>query len=197
MCRQGRDGVDEPVPDGFGGVVIWQVDEHHVARGAFDQGSDCGLVVGASNEVTLPMAGYCTVLDLGWTLGDHDHRIHEPGGALFPALVLFPAGPACAQGGLYFAFESASGLDVEGLINRLWTHTHLRLVGELFDQGVADLLRRPAYEQLGLHVVAQVRLASELGGFGSCPPGSGLPMRPVREIAQQGIGISAQLPADR
>jgi hypothetical protein len=32
-------------------VIIWQVDEHHVAGGAFDQGRDRGLVVGAGDEV--------------------------------------------------------------------------------------------------------------------------------------------------
>lgn len=37
-----------------------------------------------------------------------------------------------------------SGLEVEGLIDRLWAHAHLRVVGELFDQRVADLFRRPA-----------------------------------------------------
>src|SRR5689334_18639367 len=99
--------------------------------------------MGAGDEVPFPMARYGAVLDLGWTLGDHDHGVHEPWGSLFAGGVGFTPGPAGPQRGLHLAFESASGLEVEGLIDRLWAHAHLRVVGKLFDQRVADLFRRP------------------------------------------------------
>jgi hypothetical protein len=116
------------------------VDEHYVAGGAFDQGRDRGLVVGAGDEIAFPVAGYGAVLDLGRPLGNHDHGVDEPGLALLPGDVGFTAGPAGAQCCLDLAFESASGLDVQGLVNRFWAHTHLRVVSELLDQRAADLL---------------------------------------------------------
>lgn len=45
--------------------------------------------VGAGDEVALPMYGHGPVLNLGRTLGNHDHGVHEP----------WPAGGGC--GGLY------------------------------------------------------------------------------------------------
>jgi hypothetical protein len=40
VLGQGGHGFDEAVTDGFGGVVIQQMEEHHLARGAFDHGRD-------------------------------------------------------------------------------------------------------------------------------------------------------------
>jgi hypothetical protein len=117
VCRQGGHHFDEAITDGFCGVVIWEVDEHYVAGGAFDQGRDRGLVVGAGDEIAFPVAGYGAVLDLGRPLGNHDHGVDEPGLALLPGDVGFTAGPAGAQCCLDLAFESASGLDVQGLVN--------------------------------------------------------------------------------
>lgn len=55
VLPRGGHGLDESVADGFCRVVIWQVDGHHVAGGAFDQGRDRRLVVRAGDEV--PVSG--------------------------------------------------------------------------------------------------------------------------------------------
>ncbi|AMB40234.1 hypothetical protein AUT26_08435 [[Arthrobacter] sp. ATCC 21022] len=109
---------------------------------AFDQGRDRRLVVRAGDGVD------------------------EPGRALFAYRVGFATRSAGTECCLDLAFESASGLDVEGLIDRLRAHRHLRVVWELFDQLVADLFRRPAQEQFVLHIVTQVRLDGELAVLG-------------------------------
>jgi hypothetical protein len=51
--------------------------QHHVTSGALDEGSDGGLVQHPGDEVTPLMPRYWAVLDLGWAVGDHDHRVNE------------------------------------------------------------------------------------------------------------------------
>jgi hypothetical protein len=125
--------------------------------------------VRAGDEAASPIAGDGAVLDLGRTFGNHGHRVDGPGRALFACRVGFAARSVGTRFCLDLAFESASGLDVEGLIYRLRAHRHLRVVWELFDQRVADLFRRPAQEQFVLHIVTQVRLDGEIGCFGPGP----------------------------
>lgn len=62
------------------------------------------------------MSRNCTVFDLGGAFGNVDHRVPESVGPFFRVLVLLAAGASGAQGLLDLAFESAAGLEVEGLV---------------------------------------------------------------------------------
>src|SRR6266851_6926967 len=66
-------GCDHRLLDLEGGVAIGQMEEHHKARRALDQGADGGLARLSDNQVALPVSGYRPVLDLSWTLADVDH----------------------------------------------------------------------------------------------------------------------------
>ncbi len=59
------------------------------------------------------------VLDLGRPVGDHDHRVNEPGAARLAGVLGFAAGPPGAQRRLHFLTQPAAGLEVEGLVDRL------------------------------------------------------------------------------
>ena len=63
-----------------------QVQQHHEAGGALDQGADRGPVLGADDQVALPVAGHRPVLDLGWPLADVDHVRDPPRRSAGPAL---------------------------------------------------------------------------------------------------------------
>ena len=133
MIRQGGHGGHELVADGFGGAAVWQMDQHHVAGGAFDEGADRGGSVGADDQVAFPMPGDGPVVHLGRPLADHDHRVGEPGGTGGGVAVRLAAGAPGPQ--------SAAGLQVEGLVDRLRGHPHLPVIGVVDRQSVADLLR--------------------------------------------------------
>jgi hypothetical protein len=55
--------------DGFGASVVWQVQQHDEPAGPFHHHTDLGVAVtGADDEITLPVAGHRTILDLGSSL---------------------------------------------------------------------------------------------------------------------------------
>jgi hypothetical protein len=58
--------------DTFSGVTRRRFEQHHIAAVTLDEGADGGLAF-PHDEVAFPVAGHGTILDLGWTLGDHDH----------------------------------------------------------------------------------------------------------------------------
>jgi len=140
MIRQGGHGGHELVPDGLGGAPVGQVDQQHVAGCALDQGADRRCPVGADDQVAFPVTGHRPVLDLGRPVADHDHRIDEPGSAGGRVTVRLAAGAPGAQRGGDLPAQAAAGLQVERLVDRLRAHPHLRLVGVVDAQSVADLL---------------------------------------------------------
>ena len=82
-----------------------------------------------------------TVLNLGWTVADHHHRIAKPRIplAFFAARLTFrSSGPERL---LHFSFQATSGLKVEGLVDRFVAHPHTLVVGMIPAQAVRDLLR--------------------------------------------------------
>src|SRR5215204_3708598 len=78
MGWQGGDGGDQSVTDGLGIVSGGEVYQHRVAGRPLDQGGDRGLVGFTHDQIALPMAGYGPILDRGWPVADHHHRINEP-----------------------------------------------------------------------------------------------------------------------
>ncbi|MBU8868536.1 hypothetical protein KSW38_19760 [Paenarthrobacter sp. MMS21-TAE1-1] len=89
-----------PVADCFSGVVIREVDEHHVAGRAVEQGCDRQLVVCPGDEVPfLTMAGMARSSTMGGRLE------------------IMTLGSMNLWGAL-----SSGVLGVEGLVHRLWAH---------------------------------------------------------------------------
>ncbi len=68
---QRPDGIHQGVPDVFGAAAVGQVQEHHAAGGAFDEGADRRSAVLADDQVALPVAGDGPVFGLGGTFADH------------------------------------------------------------------------------------------------------------------------------
>ena len=54
-------------------AAVGQVQQHHVAGGALDEGADRGPAVLADDEVAFPVAGHGPVVGLGGPFADHDH----------------------------------------------------------------------------------------------------------------------------
>jgi hypothetical protein len=138
---QGVHGGHELVADGFGGASGRQVDQHHVAGGAFDQGADRRCPVGADDQGAFPVAGHRPILDLGRSITDHDHRVDEAGCAGGQVTVRLAPRPSGAQRGGHLAAQAATGLQVESLVDGLRAHPHLRPVRVIDAQSVTDLLR--------------------------------------------------------
>lgn len=80
------------------------------------------------------MARDGAVFDLCGAFGNVDHRVPETAGAFLGVPVLLAACPAVAQGLFDLAFESAAGLEVEGLVDRFGAHAHLLVIGKFLDQ---------------------------------------------------------------
>ncbi|MEC5181504.1 hypothetical protein RCH07_002873 [Arthrobacter sp. CG_A4] len=136
------------------------------------------------------------VFDLGGAFGNIDHRVPETTGAFFGIPVLFAAGPSGAQGLFDLAFESAEGLNVEGLVDRFVAHAHLLVIGEFLDQQLRNLLRGPAGEELSFHVVVQFSGFCQLTVLGPCPDCGGGPVSTVGQVAEHGVAVAFDLPAD-
>jgi hypothetical protein len=106
-----------------------EVEQQHQPGGALDERAHRAASTRAQDEVAFPVARHGTVVDLGGPLGDHDHpRDTAPplGGAALAAL-----GAARTQASGQFTAQLAAALDVERLVDRLVTHPHLRIVGEV------------------------------------------------------------------
>ncbi|GGT45844.1 hypothetical protein GCM10014713_44610 [Streptomyces purpureus] len=144
------------------------------------------------------MAGYRPVIRLGRSVADHDHRFAEAGLTLLGLTAGLAAGPAGAEGLRQVPAQFSQALDIEGLVDRLVVHVHLRPVGKVLVQVLDDLFRTPAPAQTLLYVVPQLRVLGNLPGLGAGPArvGAGLGgMRPV--LAVDGVAVAAYLAADR
>jgi hypothetical protein len=124
-------------------MPVGQVREQDVAGGAFDEGGDRRAAVRANDQIAFPVARDGTVLDFGGPIANHQHRRLEPRTALVRTALRSADCPACAQTPGQLAPQFAAALDVEGLVDRLVRHVHLRAIGKPQTQPLADLLRAP------------------------------------------------------
>jgi hypothetical protein len=132
----------------------------------------------AHQQVSLPVAGHRSVLDLGRPLGDR-HHLRDAALAGGPAAGLSPLPPASQVAGQIPA-KAPPRLDVERLVDRLGGDAHLRVVGIVEPQSGRDLLRRAAPLQHPHHhppqpraarQLRQLRAPSRLAGAVVCPRG--------------------------
>ena len=68
-----RDRSSHGLVDLLGDAAVGEVQQHHVAGGALDEGADRGRGVLADDQVAFPVAGHGPVFDLGWPFADHHH----------------------------------------------------------------------------------------------------------------------------
>lgn len=124
-------------------MVVREVDEHHVAGGAFDEGADRGFLDSSDDEVSLPVAGNGTVINLGRAFTDHDHRVAEAGLAVLCVLAGFASSAASAECFVKLATQLTAPLTVEGEVDRLVDHVHFLPAWEVQTQHPRDLFRAP------------------------------------------------------
>jgi hypothetical protein len=142
-----------------------QVEQHHVAGRALDQRPDRGFVHRAGDEIALPVPGNGPVLDFGGTLTDIDHA-GDPAAALRRFAARLAQRPARAQARGQLSSQRPATLDIQGLVDRLVRHAHLRVVQEIDHQPPADLLRTVLGEQLPLDMLAQLPCRASNAAFG-------------------------------
>src|SRR5207253_711035 len=99
-----------------GTVAVGQVQEHHGASSAFDQGADGGLAVLAQDQVAFPVPGHRPVLDLRRPLADVDHAGYS-GGPLMALAPGPPQGSAAAQADRQLLAQGTSALNVNRLVD--------------------------------------------------------------------------------
>lgn len=197
QCLHGR---LQGVADFLRTAAIRQVDEQHVAGAALNQSADGGGAVLADDQVSLPVPGHRPVSCLGRPLADHHHGVGEP---LLPLLGLtaWPApGTSGAQGTGQFTTQLAAALDVEGLVDGLMDHVHLRPVGKACPKSLADLLRAPAFVQVELDEDPQFRALPYLPRLRPGPAGIGASLGGERAVVPLAAGpdstVAVNLPAD-
>jgi hypothetical protein len=116
----------------------------------FDEGDDVG-VVGASKQITFPMAWDGTILGLGGTLADGDHI--EDLSLPRPALCAFGEThlPFGAQMRCQFLLEHPARLDEQTAIDGFMRYPHVWIARVLSPQPARYLLGRPLQRQLMRH----------------------------------------------
>jgi hypothetical protein len=173
-----------------------EVQEHHEAGGALDQGADRGAVAGTHDQVAFPMARHGTIGDLGWALRDHHHVRQHPPARCVESGVRVSTGASGAQAGRQLLAQCAASLHVDRLIDRLVGHRHRAIMTELGAQSRGDLLRRPQLAQIGTDARRQRRVGDQLGQLRATRPVTCLAMRRHRLIAVT-PGTTAHFAADR
>ena len=165
---QCRDRGGHLVSDVFSGLVVAEVQQDHEAGGTLDQCADRGTVVAADDQVAFPVAGHGSVGDLGRAFADHDH-VGDPASVLC-ASAWSTLGAAGAEAAGEFSAQLAAALDVEGFVDGLVGHPHLRPVGERLAEPPSDLFWGPQPFQIGDHHGAQLVVAGQLGPLRSPRP---------------------------
>lgn len=167
-------------------MAVGQVQEHCETSRAFHERADRAPVVSAGDQVTLPVARYGTIPDLGRTLGDHGHRVAEPGGSAIRLALWLTFDVSVSQ---VLEFEFAFGLDVDGLVDGLVACAHAVIIGPGQDEQVFDLLGIPVL----LQAVADGRVESGVGwhlaSFGPFQSSGGFLLGAVR-LVQAGLGVA-------
>jgi hypothetical protein len=98
-----------------GGAPVGKVQQHHVAGGPLDQGSDRGAAVPTDEQVALPVAGDGAIVCFWWPFADHEH-VAELAGVL-RASTRAPCDPSGAQAAGQLATYFAAALHEQGLID--------------------------------------------------------------------------------
>src|SRR5680860_1202027 len=112
-----------------------------------------------------PMPRDGTVLNFWWPLSNVDHARDLASAFTNAAAGLAQRTPR-PQTLVQVAAQLAPALDIKGLIDRLVTHTHLRIAWEVDLQPGRDLLGAVFFLQLILHHLAQPLTRGELGHAG-------------------------------
>jgi hypothetical protein len=198
MCRQGRDRRDQGVLDLLRGEAVRKVSKQYVAGRPLDQGRDGRLVACTKDQVAFPVARDRPVGGLGRALADHQHRRLEAGAPLVRPALSLADGAAGAQALGQLATQLTAALDIQGLVDGLVSHVHLRLLGELQPQPLADLFRPPSSAKPVGDDLAQSRVDCELSlSRPSAAPSSAPLRRPWPILARARVGVAAQLTTDR
>src|SRR5665811_999993 len=129
-CRQPAHRLNHGFLDGIGAVIVGQMQQHHKPSGSLDQGPDRGLVLCPGDQVALPMPRDGTVLNFWWPLSNVDHARDLASAFTNAAAGLAQRTPR-PQTLVQVAAQLAPALDIKGLIDRLVTHTHLRIAWEV------------------------------------------------------------------
>ena len=145
MPGERPDPFDDRVDHPLSAAPALQASQQHIAGVALDQRRDRRLVIGAHQQVTLPMAGHRAILNLGRPLRDRDHVDHPP--PPLPRGALAPSSPPRTQIAFELAAQLPTGLHEQRLVDRLRADPHLHLVRMIDPQPSRDLLRRPTSHQ--------------------------------------------------
>ena len=189
--------VDDGPLDVFGVVPVGQVQQDREPGGALDERADRAFVAAAGDEIALPVARDRPALDLRGSLRDHDHGFAETGFAALAALGSAGGSPL-PHGAFDLLPESAPGLQVDGLADRLDARVRIPIIREVRPRPVGYLLRAPMPAQPGGDLVPQSRALGRLARSGAFEPAVRLlPGAAGLAIAGPGIPVALDLAADR
>ena len=142
----------------------------------------------------LPVARDRPVPDLRGSLRDHDHGFAETGFASLAALGSAGGSPL-PHGAFQLLLESAPGLQVDGLADRLDARVRIPIIREVQPRPVGYPLRAPMPAQPGGDLVPRSRALGRLARFGAFEPVRGLLPGPVGlVVAVPGFPLRHALP---
>jgi hypothetical protein len=148
LLRKLTEDGDKGIAHVAGRVSLRQRDQPEIAGASVDQGSDGGLVAGAHDKVSLPVAEALAQLDDRWPAVDEDGGRNESRHTLVGAATLLPQRPAGAELPGQSPAQAALRALVERSVDRLVAQVPLWLVGPAGAQVGGDLLGAPLQIQL-------------------------------------------------
>lgn len=93
------------------------------------------------SQISFPVNGNFTIIDLNWALNDQCHGSQEPVGSVQGGAVWCSPVTAFTQWGDKVTIDGTFRAHVDLLIDSFLTHTHSLVMWEVFDYQGSNLLR--------------------------------------------------------
>lgn|GEM_PF-6739845 len=165
VCRSWC-GVTCPIPAAF--AFTWQLNEDRVASHPLNQSSQCSRVI-ADDQVTFPVPRLKAMLDMCGSVLDHQLVLDNARPGRLTTVTTNPTRTLGSKAPLRLAINNTL---INGLVDRLRTDPHPRIVRILPNERHGGLGRRPELIQASFNNIPKPGVRREppfLGALGTLP----------------------------